>query len=335
MDKIILSVIIPVYNSEKYIKRCIESVVVNTDIRIECIVIDDGSTDNSLSISKDIEKINRKVRVFTKDNGGVSSARNLGLEKAKGKYIAFIDSDDYFHNGWDKIVFEDIFNENKSEFIIYSHSMLYNDGMIKDIGIGLDEKNLSNIKELDRLLFTTYVMNSCWAKIYVREILDKNNIRFDVNLKIGEDAKFVLQYRRYINKIRFSNWSIIVKLDNLNSTMYLTEYKKNIADNYSIFILRKEYAKEIAPEYLNQVTVQYLKAITGVMRTIAYEKKLIESRIIYKDIIFSKYFNAINNMSTKNLGLLKKFEFKIIKNNSLVLPLYFRLKGSIYYNLKK
>lgn len=89
------SIIIPVYNSEKCLKRCIDSILNQTFVNFELILIDDGSSDDSLNICKKYQSFDSRINVIHKDNGGVSSARNVGLDHSRGKYIVFVDSDDF------------------------------------------------------------------------------------------------------------------------------------------------------------------------------------------------------------------------------------------------
>ena len=91
----LISVIVPVYNVENYLKRCLDSIINQTYQNIEIILIDDGSTDNSGNLCEDYKKIDNRIKVVHKTNGGLSDARNTGIKKAKGKYITFVDSDDY------------------------------------------------------------------------------------------------------------------------------------------------------------------------------------------------------------------------------------------------
>ena len=90
-----ISVIVPVYNTEKYLHRCVDSILAQTFTDFELLLIDDGSTDSSGAICDEYAQKDSRVRVFHKENGGVSSARNLGLDKAKGKWVTFVDSDDW------------------------------------------------------------------------------------------------------------------------------------------------------------------------------------------------------------------------------------------------
>ena len=127
-----ISVIVPVYNTEKYIKKCLDSLINQTMKNIEIIVVNDGSNDHSEEIIKDYEnKYPEMVKYYKKENGGLSSARNYGLEKAKGEYIAFVDSDDYI----DKELFSklDEYIDKNIDLIKFKTIKKYQDGKIERI----------------------------------------------------------------------------------------------------------------------------------------------------------------------------------------------------------
>ena len=107
------SVIVPIYNREKSIKKCVDSILRQSEKDFELILVDDGSTDNSLNICKDFEKTDNRIIVIHKENGGVSSARNAGIDVARGKYVVFVDSDDYVDNNY-----LDVFDKSNADFKI-------------------------------------------------------------------------------------------------------------------------------------------------------------------------------------------------------------------------
>ena len=100
-----ISIIVPVYNTEKYLSKCLNSLIKQTYKDIEIIVVNDGSKDKSLEIAKKFAKQDNRIKVFNKENGGLSSARNFGIEKASGEYIGFVDSDDYIKENMFEILY--------------------------------------------------------------------------------------------------------------------------------------------------------------------------------------------------------------------------------------
>lgn len=182
------SIIIPVYNSEKYLDRCILSCINQTYKNFEIILIDDGSSDNSLKICNKYKNIDNRINVIHNKNEGVSIARNIGIENSEGKYIVFVDSDDFIEQDMlEKL--ENLLNKQKTECIIYNL-----DNMLKSKAVYGEEINNILIK-----LIISEVINSPCNKVYIRDIIEKNNIRFEKNVKIGEDLLFNVLY---ISKIK-------------------------------------------------------------------------------------------------------------------------------------
>ena len=171
-----LSVIIPAYNVEKYISECLDSVLV-TEKDIEVIIVDDGSKDNTLSICEDYSKKDSRVKVYSKPNGGVSSARNYGLEKVSGDYIIFVDSDDYLFEGWDALMDplsgDDIYYYNKSIKGRPDKNM-----MLRYIS-GVNDENIC-------------IAGPVW-KAYKSSFLLGNDLKFKLDLINGEDMLFNLE----------------------------------------------------------------------------------------------------------------------------------------------
>jgi glycosyltransferase involved in cell wall biosynthesis len=157
-----VSIIIPVYNTEKYIRKCLESAINQTLTDIEIICINDGSTDNSLSILYEYAAKDSRIRVFTKTNEGVAKARNLGLRHARGEYIGFIDSDDFV----DEKYFEEL----------YSYGPQYD--VIRGIRV-IDETNKQGKNKYGCII----------PSIIKRDVLVKYNLFFP-NRKSGEDSTF-------------------------------------------------------------------------------------------------------------------------------------------------
>lgn len=190
-----LSIIIPVYNAEKYIDICMMSIMKELDNDIEIVLLDDGSTDNSLPIIKKFKQKN--VRIFHHTNHGVSYTRNRGIKVASGEYIMFVDSDDYLIEGWRGRILNSM--KDQPDIIYFSDKI--NKPLIKkkeviDAIFGVNLKN--NIGN----------MSSPWSKLYKKDLLLKNNICFDTNLINGEDALFNLNAILSANSIEKINCGI-------------------------------------------------------------------------------------------------------------------------------
>ena len=191
----LISIIIPTYNSEKYIDRCIESIIHNKSEDYEIIIVDDGSMDNTRAKLKKY----KNVRYFYQENAGPSAARNLGIEKAKGKYIMFCDSDDKYEEGIIDYYKKYLLDDNY-DFIIFGRKDFDNGSIIntcnylKDIKI-YDNKYLYLNNDFSKGKSAFSVVN----KIYRTSIIKNNNIMFDESIKYSEDLKFNLYYLKYVN----------------------------------------------------------------------------------------------------------------------------------------
>jgi len=208
---IIISVIVPVYNVENYLIKCLESLVYQTLKDIELICVNDGSTDGSLAILEDYQKKFSQVKVYTKSNGGLSDARNYGLKHAVGEYIAFVDSDDYVSLNMFEILYEAIKQEEADLCI----------AQIKEV-YPTYEKELVDHNETYPLLGHPTV----WNKLYKHEWIKKYQIEFPVGLWY-EDNVFTYKYLLNHPKIVYVNdFLYYYRKDRVGSIMSLTPIRR-------------------------------------------------------------------------------------------------------------
>lgn len=185
MDNLI-SIVIPVYNGEKTIRRCVESVQNQTYSNLEIIVVNDGSTDKTLEILGEISASDNRVKIITIPNGGVSHARNTGIDNATGKYITFADSDDTVKQN----MYEQLMNLIKKYNVRIAHCSYSNfdhtGAFISDVGNQGKEILQSHDEALECLLSGRYFTGGLWNKLYSRDLFD--GIRLDEKIKINEDV---------------------------------------------------------------------------------------------------------------------------------------------------
>ncbi len=220
------SIIIPVYNSEKTLGRCIESIINQSYEDYEIILVNDGSKDDSLKICLEYSKKYENIITVNQPNGGASSARNKGLETARGDFVLFVDSDDYVsdnyfgefekydaHGGW--VIFKDSWEVN--------HRII-----TKQIRDNFAEEDLFVVA---KYLIASRMVNSPCAKIFDREIIEKHALRFNANLLVAEDFEFGLRYLFLCSKIKIVNVSVYIY--NATSQDSLVRKKKeNLIDIY-------------------------------------------------------------------------------------------------------
>lgn len=308
MDNLLkVSVIIPVYKVEKYLDKCVESVVNQSYKNLEIILVDDGSPDNCPQMCDEWAKKDNRIKVIHKENGGVSSARNKGLEIAKGEYIQFVDSDDYLETTYtEKLVsgFEQAecdLSCGGYKIVTLKSKVKYFDS-IKYKGI-----NILKIKEkflkfiIDGLFDVT--VNKLFKMSYVRQIY------FDESLPLGEDRKFILDYLFLMNgKINFVDTTGYIYVYNNNSAIHKQRINAYEILYESFDYLMNFYKKKFDGLYCEE----YYSLIGGFVSSVLR----ITPKKYYKETI-----NKINKMEYlsdyikyKPLKLKQKIKHYLIKH---------------------
>lgn len=192
-----VSIIIPVYNSEKYIECCLQSVFAQTYTNYEVIIVDDGSTDKTISIINRIVKRKEHVVLLRKPNGGVSSARNFGIQYSRGEYVTFIDSDDIIDRDYLSTLITPLV-ENNYDFVMSGILFFSENNNKTDIQILPSYRYDLSKKDNWFLLATSQLITSPVAKLYRTSIIKHNQIRFNEEFEQGEDRDFNVSYLPYI-----------------------------------------------------------------------------------------------------------------------------------------
>ena len=244
-----LSFIIPAYNCEKYIKKCINSIIQQTtNLNYEIIIIDDGSTDNSGKICDNYSLIDKRIKVFHKSNGGLSSARNYGLDKMKKNgYVSFVDSDDFIHSNMIEHLLK-IINEYSSDLVCCKH---------KDYSDFENQKEENNPSEFEIQILNKKealknMIVTAWAKLYKKEIFD--NLRFQEGI-IYEDAQIAPYVYTIVNKTVVIDLVYYYRYIRNDSIMHQSFSEKNfdclaIAKDRIQFFHKKKYFELYESAYL-------------------------------------------------------------------------------------
>lgn len=243
-----VSVIIPVYNVEDYIEKCLDSVVNQTIDDIEIIIVNDGSEDKSKEkINKYLEKYKDKIKYFEKENGGLSSARNFGMPHATGEYIAFLDSDDYI----DIEAYEEMYNLAKKEdadMVECDFIWEYPKKKKKDIGSTYHSKK--EMIEKARVV--------AWNKLIKRRIIEEAKVQFPLGLRY-EDVEFFYKLVPYLNKVSFMRKCFVhyIQRDNsiVNNQNSRTKEIFIVLDN----VIKYYKEKGIYEEYKQELEYIYVR----------------------------------------------------------------------------
>lgn len=219
-----ISIIIPAYNVEDYIERGITSSLNQTYNNIEIIVVDDGSSDSTYNRVKDLSEIDSRIKLYAKKNGGVSSARNLGLDKAEGEYIVFLDSDDWLEtNAIEKLL---ALQTKKKQLVVCDRYWVSEKkNLTERIKPVFDsEDKYVEIDDVLRQIGTgKYNLQSACYKLFEKSIIDENHIRFNENIYYGEDGLFVFEYLKHTSGIVYSTvglWNILERKNSATTSLY-------------------------------------------------------------------------------------------------------------------
>lgn len=277
-----ISIIIPVYNVEKYLDKCIKSIVCQEYQNIEIILIDDGSIDNSSRICDIWAKEDKRIKVIHKSNGGVSSARNEGLKQATGDYITFIDGDDYITPEFSFLI-----NQITDEDVV---CVPYLESINDIVTIKIPKTNWINKKiyNINKGKVINGIYNSSCFKIFKSRVIKDNNLKFDTNYKIAEDLKFSFEAIAGSKKISFIGVPYYIYVRNNTSAMAKISYEK-ITDTLEVCKL----------------------CIKNLYKIVDKNKKKFLIKLISENLL--SVFKRLNNYTTEqNLVLYK--ELKALKN---------------------
>lgn len=305
-----ISIIIPVYNGEKYIKKCLDSIKSQTFQDYEVLIINDGSKDNTKKIIETYLEDDR-FKLYNRTNHGIGSSRNFGIEKSKGNYICFIDSDDYVHLNYLEKLYTKI-NSDKLDMVVCNYIEL-NEELNIEKKVKINEFANTTINKNPELLLE--INKSPWNKIYKKNII--KNIKFPENLKY-EDTEFLLKVMKnakigYINE--YLNYYII------HSNSETTTMDKRVFDILTIIKNIRDFyenSNSDVKEYINRMTLQILTTYT-IQQKYQKDKKLankfinnafeyIEDNIPnYKQNEYFKSLNKIKSLIKKNKNLTKLY----------------------------
>lgn len=295
----LISIVIPIYNAAQYLEQCIKSILNQSNTNFELILINDGSTDNSLKICEEYAKIDQRIRIFTQTNQGVSAARNLGLKYSNGEWITFIDADDIIENNYIPSL-----DSRTSSLIILNWKELQTEN-IKEYLSEQYIKKESKISFLNEHIHKD-IIRCPWGKFYKKEIIDNHNIQFNEKFRIGEDTLFVLDYLYYCKNIEVIANSFYKYRTYNNTSKYKQEINKTL-----------EYFEHFLPLY-NRLSCNN-KHILSLLYTFFYGLTLnIENPPIYKKWITNKSVIKILKRLYYSNGIKNKFIYYKLKINSFI-----------------
>lgn len=285
----LISVIVPVYNAEKYLNKCVSSILEQKYQNLEVLLIDDGSTDNSYNICKHYEELDTRVRVIAKLNEGVSHTRNRGIKEAKGKYIAFIDADDYIDKQYFSDMYERLLSAEKT-IAMCKFNIVKCTGKIEEFkenlegyNFGCDNKRMEFYR---KLIETSEIFGSCWRVLIPTKLL-RGELTYFPHCKLAEDKLFLISVLENCDAIEV-----------VDKPMY---YYREVEDSLS----RKKYKDNFLEDrviYLEELEKRLIGRVSQEQK-----KELIEFSCC--NVKIQTYFNAM-------LSEQPKKQIKIINDNT-------------------
>lgn len=308
-----VSIIVPVYKAEKYLHRCVDSILAQTFTDFELLLVDDGSPDSSGTICDHYAAADPRVHVFHKPNGGVSSARNFGIEKSKGEYITFVDADDLIANETLAISVSEI-SKNNIDVLQLSYTRI-----IELLGSNSDLQS----DVLDRVLYVqkNFVLPCIWATFIKASIIKNNGIVFDKSLKLGEDQIFLYSCITHANRLKRLNYRCYYYYYNQYSASNNEKYDDLVKSCYACISFKEK--NPLFQTRLDDLVLFYI------------EKLILKCK-------FVSVYNILKNLKPQNQiyrPLCTRLMMQISKLNvffavlfeSITYPIYFWVIQSLIY----
>lgn len=268
-----VSIIVPVYKAEKYLRECIDSIISQTFNDWECILVDDGSPDMSGAICDEYARRDPRIRVIHKENGGVSSARNEALGTIASKWLTFVDSDDSLYpNTLELLV--DVAEQNELDFIQCYFNREYIEGQV----LAATTEVLSASQYAD----TENYLTSVWGALFKTSIIREHSLRFDENLRLGEDQIFLLNYIQYCKRIQRLGDALYFYRNNGESAVNNPKPEYEIA-SVKAFILLKS-CNHLAQKQCDYMLLSWLTSLVINSATPSYELQNVFQNIKIKNL---------------------------------------------------
>ena len=307
MDHLI-SIIVPVYNSEKFLSTCIDSILVQTYTNFEILLVNDGSTDGSATICETYAMKDKRIRVFHKKNAGVSATRNFGIRQANGYFITFVDSDDKVQQSFLSDFKTD---EQNADFYVQGGVLWTSENEFQKVYISHENQYYDNIAKIIESLDIEYrILESPWGKLFKKQILCENLHFFNEELFKSEDHLFVMGYFRFISSLYICNTCnyFYRKFDNHSSlSQQFTPHDKIYLYADLVFRVRMEiiHKHQMSNRYVDfSINVHHDLISKSLMNLFESRNKTSNSK---KGAYIKKYLLEIENLAhKKKLRKIKK-----------------------------
>ena len=337
-----ISVIVPMYNVEEFLPRCIDSIINQTHKNIEIILVDDGSPDRSGEIAEEYAEKDERIKVIHQENRWLGGARNSGMRIATGKYVLFVDSDDYIRLDMCELLFNKIEKDNVDLVFFDLYGVDENENIVSTGSLPFEPDRIyknNDAKEiLYPLIISSHSLNSAVMKIYNRDFLINNNLFFDESVRYAEDYVFCLDLFPCVNSFSYFNKALYYYVENQSSIMHARD--EMIVDKFiTLYEYRERFLKknaldnsnneELSCELLIKMIVINLPKYLGVGIMSSGSEKIKLIKDMCNNLTIQSALSKIN-ISNMDLGKYGKSVIKCIKHkNYYSLYLLFNLHSKI------
>ena len=328
MENELISIVVPIYKVEKYLKKCVDSIQNQTYKNIEIILVDDESPDNCGKMCDEYSKYDERIKVIHKKNGGLSDARNAGIEVATGKYIGFVDSDDYIKED----MYENLYNNMKksdSDISICGYIEYQEGSKIVEKDLNDQTKIYTNKDAIEKLLYNDKITDHAWNKLYKLELFKENDIRYPKGFMYEDIGTTYLLFEN-AKKISYNEKIGYYYLRRENSILGKIN-KKLIFDLLKMTNDRFEYLKNKFPDLNNKLIENKMKFINKIFRyiCISNNKELLKNNLIlYEYDFYRNNFKLTKNYILKiQKSNFEKIECYILYLNKDIYWVYYRVKN--------
>lgn len=311
-----VSIIVPVYNTSKYLKKCLNSLIEQTYENIEIIVVDDGSKDNSLEIAKEIAKKDNRIKIYSKENGGLSSARNYGIQKSSGKYIGFIDSDDYASKNMFSTLIE-MLEDNNAQIAVCGWYLVEND-IIRECNFKSERKVLTSEQAMDMLLNHVSFDNFACNKLFDKNLFE--NIKFPEG-KFLEDLYTIYKLINKSDKIVVDSTPLYYYVlhensitSNLNKEVNIETFDAFENRKNDLLIMYPKLSNKIKSNYFTACKTYFITSINSKTKHKDFERKMIrQMRNNIRYVWLDDSIPARVKISSTLISIFTYTYFKVIK----------------------
>jgi len=326
----LVSIIVPIFNSEQFLFKCVNSLINQTYKRIEIVLIDDGSTDKSASICDKFREDYPNIFVYHKANGGTSEAKNIGIKNAKGEWILFVDSDDFIEDNYVELLIRNVI-EFSLDISICGYQIDYiKDKFTIEAAVPFTKyfKSKTEVKAAISLLDARGLFNVSVCKLYKRKILIENNILFDVFLHTGEDLVLNCIYFKYINSLGLVNKTPYHYIRR-NKESLVSSYKRDLInmvkkcnssrkDLYLFYEMNSDQDIKI----YGKTYIEYFAACIPNIYRINCDMKFDEKKKYIYEIVFDEELIKYINLGVDNLDYFTRLFVRICRIRNIYI-MYF------------